>query len=179
MKGYEDTSMDDLLEAMQIRRGSFYNAFESKREVYLRALELYMAHITEQGPFAGFFESEPGIDGLHNLLKTFVTDTTHPDGPKGCFFAHACSETRGEDPEVKKIILDGMMNIHEKFTEAVRVAQGKGQIPSQVDPVRAAVLMISVAYGFQVLAAAGVEGQVLAGTADEFFSLFGGQLTGV
>lgn len=40
-KGYEATSMADLIEAMQINKGSLYNAFGSKKELFDRALVRY------------------------------------------------------------------------------------------------------------------------------------------
>jgi TetR/AcrR family transcriptional repressor of nem operon len=40
-KGYEATSMADLIEAMQINKGSQYNAFGSKKEIFDRALVRY------------------------------------------------------------------------------------------------------------------------------------------
>jgi TetR/AcrR family transcriptional repressor of nem operon len=49
-QGYENTSMNDLLDAMGIQRGSFYNTFGSKKETYLRALDRYGQFMPEGGP---------------------------------------------------------------------------------------------------------------------------------
>lgn len=40
-KGYEATSMEDLLTAMDINRGSLYATFGNKRELFLKAMDLY------------------------------------------------------------------------------------------------------------------------------------------
>ncbi len=40
-KGYEGTSMSDLIDAMGINKGSLYNAFGSKDELFNRALLRY------------------------------------------------------------------------------------------------------------------------------------------
>ena len=40
-KGYEATSMEDLLNAMDINRGSLYATFGDKRELFLKAMNLY------------------------------------------------------------------------------------------------------------------------------------------
>nr|MDP9479507.1 TetR/AcrR family transcriptional regulator [Actinomycetota bacterium] len=39
LKGYEATSMRDLLEGMGIGRGSFYGTFGDKRSLFLAALD--------------------------------------------------------------------------------------------------------------------------------------------
>jgi TetR/AcrR family transcriptional regulator, transcriptional repressor for nem operon len=40
-QGFEGTNLPELLEAMGVGRASFYNAFGSKRDVFLRSLDLY------------------------------------------------------------------------------------------------------------------------------------------
>ena len=40
-KGYDGASLQDLLEAMNIARGSLYKAFQDKHSVYLAALDRY------------------------------------------------------------------------------------------------------------------------------------------
>lgn len=170
-KGYEDTSMDDLLEAMGIQRGSFYNAFESKRDVYLKALGLYFRHITEVGPWVGFLQSEPGVQALEGLMKTFVDVVSEGEAPHGCFFAFACSDSRGEDPEVQKIVSDGIGKAFARLAEVVDHAKAAGEIEEGVDSTRLAVLMTAVVFGFQTLAAAGIDRAQLDGSAEAFFGL--------
>jgi hypothetical protein len=40
-KGYEATSMQDLVDAMGIQRGSLYATFGSKQQLFLQSLERY------------------------------------------------------------------------------------------------------------------------------------------
>ncbi|RUZ71622.1 TetR/AcrR family transcriptional regulator, partial [Mesorhizobium sp. M7A.F.Ca.US.006.01.1.1] len=40
-RGYHDASLPDLLDGMNLSRGSFYKAFVDKRGVFLRALDAY------------------------------------------------------------------------------------------------------------------------------------------
>ena len=40
-KGYEATSMSDLTKAMKINKGSLYNAYGSKKELFTKALQKY------------------------------------------------------------------------------------------------------------------------------------------
>ena len=40
-QGFEATNLPELLEAMGVGRASFYNAFGSKRDIFLRSLDLY------------------------------------------------------------------------------------------------------------------------------------------
>ncbi|WP_083240598.1 TetR/AcrR family transcriptional regulator [Methyloceanibacter methanicus] len=56
-KGYEGASLQDLLQAMQIARGSLYKAFEDKHSIYLAALDRYDRTEVETGTA---FLSDPG-----------------------------------------------------------------------------------------------------------------------
>ncbi len=44
-RGFESTSMPELLDSMGVGRASFYNAFNSKRDVFLKSLDLYFASV--------------------------------------------------------------------------------------------------------------------------------------
>jgi len=39
--GYDNTSLDDLLQAMNIKKSSFYATFKNKEEIFSKALNLY------------------------------------------------------------------------------------------------------------------------------------------
>src|SRR5581483_7587401 len=47
-KGYEGASLQDLLKAMRIARGSLYKAFHDKRHIYLAALDHYDRTVVEE-----------------------------------------------------------------------------------------------------------------------------------
>jgi AcrR family transcriptional regulator len=47
-KGYEATSMADLMEAMNLKKGSIYKAFEDKHDLFCKALERYLEGMDKQ-----------------------------------------------------------------------------------------------------------------------------------
>ena len=49
-QGYEGTSIDDLLAATGLHRGSLYKAFASKRGLFLAALQHYIRYLAEVMP---------------------------------------------------------------------------------------------------------------------------------
>ena len=48
-RGYEGTSIDDLVHALGIHRGSLYSTFGSKRALYLRVLRGHVADLGAPG----------------------------------------------------------------------------------------------------------------------------------
>ena len=47
-KGFEATSLNDLIGAMKLSKSSFYDTFGSKHEVFLAAIEHYKKTVTAQ-----------------------------------------------------------------------------------------------------------------------------------
>lgn len=155
-RGYQATSTDDLLEAMGIGRGSFYNAFGSKRETYLRTLERYLDVLEEGGPYRALSELAPGQAALRGLLAGYLGTLASEDGAHGCYFVHVAKEHRGDDPEVVSAIRRGIARMRAILTDHMRIAREEGALPVHVDPARAALLLMAVAWGAHVLVEAGV-----------------------
>ena len=103
-QGYEGTNLPDLLEAMQLTRGTFYRAFSDKRAVYLEALEHYGE--TRFALALGLL-SEPGLPPLTRLINLYRrTETTAPGkiNPQiGCFICNAMVEVAPFDQDVARI----------------------------------------------------------------------------
>jgi TetR/AcrR family transcriptional repressor of nem operon len=156
-KGYQATSTDDLMDAMGIGRGSFYNTFGSKRKVYLRTLDRYLDVLEEGGPYRMLRELEPGAPALEGLLGSYLDSVASEHGNHGCYFVHVAKEHRGEDPEVQKAIRAGIARMRKILSEHMKVAQEQGILSDRVDPAQAALLMMAVAWGSHVLMEAGVE----------------------
>ncbi len=172
-KGYLATSTDDLMEAMGIGRGSFYNTFGSKRKVYLRTLDRYLDLLEEGGPYRMLREMEPGGEALQGLLGSYLDSVASEQGAHGCYFVHVAKEHRGEDPEVQKAIRAGIARMRKILTEHMKVAQEQGILPDHIDPSQAALLMMAVAWGSHVLMEAGVEQDDALSAAKVVFAMTG------
>ncbi|MDQ6934783.1 MAG: TetR/AcrR family transcriptional regulator [Actinomycetota bacterium] len=83
--GYEGTSIDELLTATGLHRGSLYQAFGSKRGLFLACLE---AHLTERDPsrcdtldlvLVALLELAPRDKEVRAALRGWLTQLDHPD----------------------------------------------------------------------------------------------------
>lgn len=170
-QGYENTSLNDLLEAMGIQRGSFYNTFGSKKETYLRALDRYGQFMTEGGPYTELAHQEPGLEALQRLIDRYLESVAGDSVLKGCFFTHASKENRGNDPEIQKAVMAGLQRMQGLIVACVEAAQRDGQLPDHVDPRGAALAFMASAWGFHVMAEAGVPLEDLKHAAQQLFGL--------
>ncbi len=168
-KGYQKTSLDDLLDAMGIQRGSFYNTFGSKKETYLRAIDRYTEFMSNGGPYAQAVQQEPGLGALVTLCDTYIDSVTGDAEPRGCFFAHVSKEHRGDDPVIQQAILKGIDRMRGIVKRSIEAAQRDGDLPEEVSAEGMATLFMSVAWGIHVMAEAGVPKDDLKTAASQLF----------
>ena len=93
-KGYEGTSLSDLVEATGLLRGSLYAAFGSKAEMYTHALNHYHAEIVVVGVNALDADDDPEI-ALRNFMCAPLDDRLR----QGCFLCNASADRADSDPD--------------------------------------------------------------------------------
>ena len=85
-KGYADASLRDLLKAMGIGEGSFYNAFKSKRNSYLESLKQYDATVNAERVSA-FLSQRTAGEGIRAFFREILNCLDNPKLPKVCLLA--------------------------------------------------------------------------------------------
>ena len=94
-KGYHTTSLDDLCEAMQISRSSFYAAYTDKKSLFISCMNTY---------YEGFRSALPDVNGLENpipaLRKQYLTVMSDdlPNVYLGCLLVNTVLEMAGIPP---------------------------------------------------------------------------------
>src|SRR5260221_12661435 len=88
--GYSSTSLRDLLKAMRIGEGSFYNSVKSKKHLYLECQKHYRENVGRERVAA--LLSQPTIKlGVRAFFKTVVDDLNNRPTPRVCFMPRSRS----------------------------------------------------------------------------------------
>ena len=86
-KGYTDTSMADLLKATGLTKGSFYNAFGSKYDLFVKALLKYdlenRCMILQE-----LIAMDSPIKSIETFLNSLVDESAGDTNKKGCFIVN-------------------------------------------------------------------------------------------
>jgi len=152
-KGYEGTSLSDLMEAMGLTKSSLYKAFGSKETLFWRVVELY------NRDFLGFrlealVEPTPRRIAerlLYGMTELHIGERT----PNGCLelnAALACSTIT--EPIRQELVRNRerfRVQLRERFEETVATAP----LPPGMTSDDAASLVISLIQGLAVQAKAG------------------------
>ena len=133
-QGFASTSLDDLSEATGMNRPSLYSAFGDKRELYIKSYQRYRE---EAGAaMVEIFRQEmPLRQRLERIYASALDIYLSGDtGPRGCFtVVTAASEAVG-DPDIRAMVLDGLVGLDKAFASCFRRAKEKGELPESADP---------------------------------------------
>jgi TetR/AcrR family transcriptional repressor of nem operon len=153
-KGYESTSLQDLLKTMKITRGSFYNTFKGKRELFLRALEHYRDCVV--GPVFGkaATESNP-LDAIAAVFRMVLKDSLSRQGRKGCLFVNTALEVGPQDKEIGDLVRVSFEGVEAFFCSKLEEAREQGLVQQKADARKSAASLLALLLGMRVLARAG------------------------
>jgi TetR/AcrR family transcriptional repressor of nem operon len=165
-KGYEATSMTDLMAAMGLSKSSFYECFGSKREALLAALRRYSAREMAETQLH-FSTSAP----VATLLAAWVRHSIDPAACRpsqrcGCLIVNIAVELAPHDREIEAAVRHHLDMLAVFLAETIRRGNAEGSVPSKLDPAHSADLLLNLIAGIQVLAKGGVETHRLAAIID-------------
>ena len=127
-KGYEATSMADLMAATGLHKGSLYGTFGDKHSLFVQALKRYLweMHRTETEALK---TADTPLDGLRNVGHAMI-DLIDDDSsePKGCMAVNAIVEAAPDDEEIKKIMEEHVQSMRSSIVEVITAGQEAGQI---------------------------------------------------
>ncbi|WP_084957128.1 TetR/AcrR family transcriptional regulator [Thermoactinospora rubra] len=149
-RGYEATSMSDLVEHLGIGRASLYATFGGKRELYLKAYERYLENGVD---FVGLL-SQPGpvLPAIRRLVELYLEESTDPaTAPRGCLVVNTAVEVAPHDPVVARRVEQNWDFVETALTSALTRAKAQGELPAGKDPRALARLLLTVLQGMRVI----------------------------
>src|ERR1700722_713026 len=133
--GFADATLDDLSEAMGMRRPSIYNAFGDKESLFLRALERFRDTIGA-APLRAFTEADSIGEALDAFFLQSVEYTTADPARLGCLLGSIATATGL--PEVRTFLQANLAITEERIAERLSAAVQAGELPSDYSAERGA-----------------------------------------
>jgi TetR/AcrR family transcriptional repressor of nem operon len=149
-KGFEPASMANLIAGTGITRGSLYNAFGGKEQLFVKALLKYDKD-NRRALLAELEAMDDPIRAIAALFDGIVAETVADPEKKGCFLVNTAAEIATHGEEVNRIIRNGLRELEAFLRRSLEVAQVRKQIPDSLDPEATAKGLMAMIVGIRVL----------------------------
>ncbi len=149
-RGYEATSVRELVEQTGITGASLYNAFGDKRALYERVLDRYVeASILDRIRRCETLEPREAISAFFaEIVRRSLEDRQH----KGCMLVNAALDVAPHDPDFQKIVGGVLVRMEAFFLGRVRAGQADGVIALSLPAETLAQHLLGVVMGLRVMA---------------------------
>jgi TetR/AcrR family transcriptional repressor of nem operon len=151
-KGYDATSIADLVEATGVARQSLYNTFGDKHELYLQALARYDRDV--DALLAPLLADGAGLDAIRGYVE-HALETQRRARCTGCLIARSALEVGDRDKAVRTVVETAARRVRAALESAVESARERGEIASTRAPAELANYLFGVLNGLAALIATG------------------------
>ncbi|MFJ5935591.1 TetR/AcrR family transcriptional regulator [Streptomyces sp. NPDC093071] len=150
-RGYEATTMADLVERLGVGRASIYATFGNKHELYLKALDRYAE---SQDPRLVEELSAPGpaLPAVRALVRRFAAEAaTEGERLNGCFVTNSAAELGPHDAAVARRVELNWEQLETLLHAALVRARAGGELPAGRDPRALARMFLVLLQGVRVV----------------------------
>lgn len=149
--GYANTSPAQLAAATGVAKGSLYNAFNSKRELFDRALVRYGEQV---GGLVQEMLSGPGTarECIGAALRYIVDSDLAQPVRRGCLVANTAAEMAGHDPQLAAKIHTMQEQTVEAFAARIELGKRDGDVDAALDARAVGHSLATTLAGLRVMA---------------------------
>ncbi len=169
VKGFEATSMQELVDAMGVNRASMYQTYGNKSELFTAAINQYMDHSL------GFIRDmlEAGGSPLGNIKQLFIRLVEQSLGTNmsGCFINNTAAELGPHDPLMAGKVRYFWEQFEGLFNDTLQRAIAHAELSQNTNTKKWAALLNSTLQGLIIKTKAGIAKDKLLGDIDLLFSL--------
>ena len=150
VKGYQATSLKDLEDALKMRPGSIYAAFQSKEALFRATLDRYSHRMADElgqllaaarSPLAAL---QAHLEGLAELDPCDRPSTA-------CMLVKSLLEIP-RDTELRNVVLDHLTEVEDQLATVFERARDLGELPPDADPARLAQRIQTYIFGLKIQA---------------------------
>jgi TetR/AcrR family transcriptional repressor of nem operon len=152
-RGYEATSVGDLVNHMGINRQSLYDTFGDKHTLYQQALDRYR-EVEGRKMFELLERPGPVKRALRQLFQSVVERSLGGGERRGCFVGNATSELAGRCKETEEKACGSMAAAEEALYSALLRGKRAGEINAGRDLRAVARFLYSSLQGLQLMSKA-------------------------
>lgn len=149
-RGYEGASIQELVDATGVGRGSLYAAFGSKDGLYLAALDHYQ-HQQVDTLIEALQADAPAAQVLRSMLLTLVDQIVSDERRLSCLMISAAVERCAHDGQVASKVRHATDSLQDALTDLITEGQRRGELADTHDPSDLARFLDNTMRGLRVM----------------------------
>lgn len=169
-RGYEATSMADLVARLGVARASIYATFGGKHELFLKALERYLRH-TDPKIAEALSQPGPVLPAVRALIEGYAAESAHDRPRRGCLVVNTAVELAPCDAAAARLVEASWSFLEASLTSALTRAQAQGELSPDKDPRALARLLLVLLQGIRVMGRAPADDERLGDAVRQALSL--------
>lgn len=159
-KGFESTSVQDLVDETGLNRASMYASFGDKKALFLRVLDHYSQKISAKR-FADLREMEDGRAAIEKTFRDTAKTGCAEGRHKGCLMVNSGMELAPHDPETAAIAHQAFRRVEDMFAAALTRGIKGGTIPTNKNVRALARFLAGSIQGVQLMSRRGADQETL------------------
>jgi TetR/AcrR family transcriptional repressor of nem operon len=150
-KGYNGTSMQDLVDGLGISRSSLYDTYTDKHTLFVKALESYQNSGADKIQEI-INKSESAKATIKQLLEFVINELLCDKQQKGCFMVNAEVEVAPHDAEINNLVCKNDQQMEDAFYLVIKKGQDSGEIKKNQDARALSRFIFNTVKGIRVTA---------------------------
>lgn len=152
-RGFEKTSIGELVACTGVNRASLYAAYPDKRKLFLAAVTHYLTTRTQEN-LSRLQQHEPAADAIKQFFRDVLSD---PGKSRlGCLVTNSAVEFGVTDDDVARLVRKAMARVEKALTVRLQEVADAGNLAPGVNPAQYARQLTVFLQGVRVMSRVGV-----------------------
>jgi len=149
VKGYQTTSVDDIIDTTQVTKGAFYYHFKNKDEMGLAIINEILKPTLTSSFFEPLQKEDNPLDAIYNLIHNLLMENNFLKVEYGCPASNFTQEMSPWNTNFRKVLDELTKNWLIIITDTVEKGQKSGIIRKDVNAQQVTIFVMSGYWGIR------------------------------
>lgn len=150
-KGYNNTSVDDILNELSLSKGAFYYHYDSKEDFFIQIIQNLLVRKIYSMLIEPIEGHENPLDLITNCFEEALETAVHNELDYGFLLSNFLIEFNGRNPKIMEHLNEILKVWEVNLVSAIQRGKFNGYIDRHVDSEGAAVYLMSSFIGIRTL----------------------------
>ncbi len=170
--GYEATSIEELVTQMGVNRGSLYETFGDKHQLFLSCLDRYCESIAGER-LALLDQPGPALPAIRQFFGGMAKVAGTEQAKRGCLVVNSIMELGPHEKDTNERLSRVLERMEDKFHRLLVRAKNNGELQPHHQPRPLARYLVTMLQGGAVMIKAGASPKVMEDVIETGLSVLG------